>query len=264
MNRSIMFFDTHCHIHMDVFGKEQNELVERMRLAQVCNAVVVATQTDEIKAVSNLTAQYPELYGAFAVSPQDEELADLSPNEIAEIVKRPKMVAVGETGLDYHYCHEPLDWQRNRFALHIEAAHIAKKPLIIHSREAADDTIRILTENRASECGFVLHCFCGNWDFARQALDLGGYLSFSGILTFKSAHDIQEVAQIAPLERILIETDSPYLAPVPLRGRRNEPSYVPHVAQFLANLKNLSIEEIATITTSNANRFFGINPCENS
>ena len=253
-----MFFDTHCHIHMDVFGNEQPTLIERMRLAQVTNAVVVATQPDEIEAVKKLTAQYRELYGAFAVSPQDEELKDLSPQEIAKIVSDDKMVAVGETGLDYHYCHEPLNWQRNRFALHVSAAHIAKKPLIIHSREASDDTISILRENNASECGFVLHCFCGDWAFASRALDMGGYLSFSGILTFKSAKDIQEVAKKAPLDRIFIETDSPYLAPVPLRGRRNEPSYIPYVAHFLANLRGLSIEEVAKITSGNAARFFGI------
>ncbi len=253
-----MFFDTHCHIHMPDFGNEQADIVDRMRRASVTRAVVVATQESEIEPVRKLTGLYDELFCAFAVSPQDQELPELSAEDIARIVSQPKMVAVGETGLDYHYCHEPLDWQRERFATHIQAARIAGKPLIIHSREAAEDTIRILKQNRAEQAGFVLHCFCGDWDFAAKALDLGGYLSFSGIVTFKSARDIQEVARRAPSDRIFIETDSPYLAPVPLRGKRNEPSYVPYVAQFLADLRHVSVQELARCTMDNANRFFGI------
>ncbi len=253
-----MFFDTHCHIHMDNFHDEQDAIVRHMRQAQVTRAVVVATELDEVPAVQSLCDQYPELYGAFAVSPQNEELPDLTAQAIANVVSAPKMVAVGETGLDYHYCFEPLDWQRKRFSTHIEAAHIAKKPLIIHSRDAADDTIAILKENHADQVGFELHCFCGNWNFAKKALDLGGFLSFSGILTFKSAQEIQEVARKAPLDRIFIETDSPYLAPVPLRGKRNEPAFVPHVAQFLADLKGLRVEDLARVTMDNANQFFGI------
>lgn len=251
-----MFFDTHCHIHMDRFEGEDAALIERMRAAQVNRAVVVATEVDEIARVQVLMDRYPELYGAFALSPQDEELADLSAAEIARLVSDDRWVAVGETGIDYHYCEEPLDWARNRFATHIEAAHLAKKPLIIHSRDAADDTIAILRENRADEVGFVLHCFCGDWDFAKRALDLGAYLSFSGIVTFKNAKDQQEVARLAPADRILIETDSPYLAPIPLRGKRNEPSYVPHVAKFLAGLRGMTLEVLAQLTTENACRFF--------
>ena len=253
-----MFFDTHCHIHMDNFHGEQDAIVRHMRQAQVTRAVVVATELDEVPAVQALCHQYPELYGAFAVSPQNEELPDMTAHTIANIVSDAKMVAVGETGLDYHYCFEPLDWQRKRFATHIEAAHIANKPLIIHSRDAADDTIAILKENHADEVGFELHCFCGDWDFAKKALDFGGFLSFSGILTFKSAQEIQEVARKAPLDRIFIETDSPYLAPVPLRGKRNEPAFVPHVAQFLADLKGIRVEDLARVTMDNANQFFGI------
>ncbi len=254
-----MFFDTHCHIHMDRFEGEDAALIERMRAAQVNRAVVVATEVDEIARVQVLMDRYPELYGAFALSPQDEELADLSAAEIARLVSDDRWVAVGETGIDYHYCEEPLDWARNRFATHIEAAHLAKKPLIIHSRDAADDTIAILRENRADEVGFVLHCFCGDWDFAKRALDLGAYLCFSGIVTFKNAKDQQEVARLAPADRILIETDSPYLAPIPLRGKRNEPSYVPHVANFLAGLRAMSVDEVAQLTTENACRFFRLN-----
>ena len=251
-----MFFDTHCHIHMKRFEGEDAALIERMRQARVTRAVVVATDVDEIAQVQALLDHYPELYGAFALSPQDEELVDLTPETIAQHVSGDRWVAVGETGIDYHYCQEPLDWARNRFATHIAAARLAKKPLIIHSREAADDTIAILRENGAEETGFVLHCFCGDWDFARRALDMGAYLSFSGIVTFKNALDQQDVARRAPMDRILIETDSPYLAPIPLRGKRNEPSYVPHVANFLAGLRGMTIEEIAQETTANAMRFF--------
>jgi TatD DNase family protein len=251
-----MFFDTHCHIHMKRFEGKDAALIERMRQARVTRAVVVATDVDEIAQVQALLDRYPELYGAFALSPQDEELVDLTPETIAQHVSGDRWVAVGETGIDYHYCEEPLDWARNRFATHIAAARLAKKPLIIHSREAADDTIAILRENGAEETGFVLHCFCGDWDFARRALDMGAYLSFSGIVTFKNALDQQDVARRAPMDRILIETDSPYLAPIPLRGKRNEPSYVPHVANFLAGLRGMTIEEVAQETTANAMRFF--------
>jgi TatD DNase family protein len=251
-----MFFDTHCHIHMKRFEGEDAALIERMHQARVTRAVVVATDVDEIAQVQALLDRYPELYGAFALSPQDEELVDLTPETIAQHVSGDRWVAVGETGIDYHYCEEPLDWARNRFATHIAAARLAKKPLIIHSREAADDTIAILRENGAEETGFVLHCFCGDWDFARRALDMGAYLSFSGIVTFKNALDQQDVARRAPMDRILIETDSPYLAPIPLRGKRNEPSYVPHVANFLADLRGMTIEEVAQETTANAMRFF--------
>ena len=251
-----MFFDTHCHIHMKRFEGEDAALIARMRAANVTHAVVVATEVDEIAQVQALLDCYPELYGAFALSPQDEELVDLTPEAIAQYVAGERWVAEGETGIDYHYCQEPLDWARNRFATHIAAARLAKKPLIIHSREAADDTIAILRENGAEETGFVLHCFCGDWDFARRALDMGAYLSFSGIVTFKNALDQQDVARRAPMDRILIETDSPYLAPIPLRGKRNEPSYVPHVAKFLADLRGMTIEEVAQETTANAMRFF--------
>ena len=252
-----MFFDTHCHIHMPRFGTEQPELIDRMKRNRVEAAVVVATEEAEIAPVKALCDAYPEvLAGAFAVSPQDNELPDLTAQDIADRILTNDFVAVGETGLDYHYCKEPLDWQRNRFATHIESAHLCERPLIIHTREADDDTIAILKEGNASDVGFVLHCFCGNWEFAKRALDLGGYLSFSGIVTFKNAADSQMAALKAPLDRIFIETDSPYLAPVPLRGKRNEPSYVPHVAQFLANLKGLSLEEIAQVTTRNARQFF--------
>lgn len=251
-----MFFDTHCHIHMKHFAGEDAALIERMRAAQVSRAVVVATEVDEIAQVQALLDRYPELYGAFALSPQDEELMDLTPEAIAQYVQADRWVAVGETGIDYHYCKEPLDWARRRFATHIAAARLAKKPLIIHSREATDDTIAILRENGADEVGFVLHCFCGDWDFARRALDMGAHLSFSGIVTFKSATDQQEVARRAPMDRILIETDSPYLAPVPLRGKRNEPSFVPHVANYLAQLRGMTVEEVAQQTTQNALRFF--------
>lgn len=243
---------------MPQFDTDRRAVLERMREANVTQAVIVATEESEIDAVEALAKDQEGLFTAFAVSPQDETLPELTAEEIAQRMLKPKMVAVGETGLDYHYCHEPLNWQRKRFGTHIDAAKIARKPLIIHSREAQDDTIAILKAHGARDCGFVLHCFCGNWDFARQALELGGYLSFSGIVTFRSAQDIQEVAQKAPEDRIFIETDSPYLAPVPLRGKRNEPSFVPYVAQFLANLRHTTAENIAQVTMQNANRFFGI------
>lgn len=243
---------------MHQFDADRSEVIERMKASQITRAVVVATEEAEIAPVLELTRLHDGLFASFAVSPQDESLRELRAEEIARLVSDSKMVAVGETGLDYHYCHEPLDWQRDRFATHIHAANLANKPLIIHSREAQNDTIDILKANQADACGFVLHCFCGDWDFAKQALDLGGYISFSGIVTFRNAQTIQEVARKAPLDRIFIETDSPYLAPIPLRGKRNEPSFVPHVAQFLADLRGVRLEDFASVTMRNANRFFGL------
>lgn len=243
---------------MPDFQGEHEHIIERMRQAQVSRAVVVATEFDEVAQVQSLLDQFPQLYGAFALSPQDESLKDMSESAIAQLVQDSRWVAVGETGLDYHYCQEPLNWARDRFACHIQAAKLAQKPLIIHSREAADDTLDILRNSGADEVGFVLHCFCGDWNFAKRALDLGGMLSFSGIVTFKNAQDQQEVAAKAPADRIFIETDSPYLAPVPMRRHRNEPAFVPYVAEQLAHLRNTDIQEIARLTHDNACRFFHI------
>jgi TatD DNase family protein len=167
------------------------------------------------------------------------------------------VVAIGETGLDYFRSEGDLDWQRDRFRVHIEASKQTKKPLIIHTRDAREDTIKIMQEEHAEDAGGVMHCFAEDWETARRSLDLGFYISFSGIVTFKNAESLRDVAMRVPLDRMLIETDSPYLAPVPFRGKSNEPAYVLHVAEKIAELRDLSLEEVASITTENYQRLFG-------
>lgn len=171
---------------------------------------------------------------------------------------QPEVVAIGETGLDYYRVPgDELDWQRERFRVHIRAAREAKKPLIIHTRAAAQDTIRLLREERADEAGGVMHCFTEDWDIARQALDIGFYISMSGIVSFKNATIVHDVARRVPADRLLIETDSPYLAPVPYRGKTNQPGWVAHVAEAVARLRQIPVEEVGRITTENYDRLFG-------
>jgi TatD DNase family protein len=168
----------------------------------------------------------------------------------------PKVIAIGETGLDYYRSTGELDWQRERFRVHVRAALVARKPLIIHSRDARRDVIAILREERADQVGGIMHCFVDDWDSARSAMDLGFYISFSGIVTFKNATELQDVARQVPLDRLLVETDAPYLAPVPMRGRQNQPAFVRHTAEFIAGLRGLSLEEIALATTANFLKLF--------
>ena len=190
--------------------------------------------------------------------PDYTETPEPTVEQLVELARHPKVVAIGETGLDYYRLAEPLEWQRDRFRVHIRAARACGKPLIIHTRAAAEDTIRIMREEGADQAGGVMHCFTESLEVARAAMDLGFHISFSGIVTFKNARDLHAVAQAVPLDRMLIETDAPYLAPVPHRGRRNEPSFVPHVAARLAELHGVAVERVAEQTSANFFRLFKV------
>ncbi len=252
------FFDTHCHLQMKAFEGALEGVFADMRANDVGYALCVATEVFEIEPVKEIIHAFPGIYGTFALSPQDEDLPELTENEIAKMIADNHFVAVGETGLDFYYFKNRPTWQKERFMTHIKAAKLAGVPFAIHCRDAFEDTLSILKSEAAYGVPFVMHSFAGDAALARQFLDLGGYLSFSGMLTFKNAGSIAEAARIAPLDRILIETDSPYLAPIPHRGERNSPAFVPFVAAKIADLKGLDLATIRNQTTDNAKKLFAI------
>ncbi len=249
--------DSHCHINFDELHKRLPELLENAKANDVAHMLCVSVNLEDFPEVKSLADQYPHIFASVGVHPCYRDVKDPTVDELVEIGKESNIVAIGETGLDYFRVEDQdMNWQRDRFVRHIEAAKIVNKPLIIHTRNAADDTMRILKEQGADQCKGVMHCFAEDWDTAQKALDLGFYISFSGIVTFKSATNVQEVARKCPLDRVLVETDAPYLAPVPLRGKTNEPAYVRHTAQFVADLKGVSLEALANQTTNNFFRLF--------
>jgi TatD DNase family protein len=201
---------------------------------------------------------HPNLYATVGVHPDYEDTPEPTVADLVVLAARPKVVAIGETGLDYYRLHGDLGWQRRRFRVHVAAAREAARPLVVHTRAAAEDTLAIMREEGARDAGGVMHCFTETWEIARAALDLGFHISFSGIVTFRNAQDLKDVARRVPLDRMLIETDAPYLAPVPFRGKRNQPAYVPHVAAEIARLRGLPQEAVAEATTSNFFRLFRI------
>ncbi|OGT25196.1 MAG: deoxyribonuclease [Gammaproteobacteria bacterium RIFCSPLOWO2_02_FULL_42_14] len=253
-----MLVDSHCHLYMldlssydnnfDRFITETKKTVEKM--------LCVAVDMDTAKKCISIAEQYDDIYASVGSHPSEKAEDDLSMEAIVSLSQHPKVIAIGETGLDYHYNHAHLDVMRERFRLHIRAAHCAKKPLIIHSRAAQKDTIDIMREENARDVRGVMHCFTESLEMAREAVDLNFYISFSGIITFKNAADLVEVVKALPLEKILIETDAPYLAPVPFRGKQNEPRYVQYVAQKIAEIKKMDVETVALQTTKNFNALF--------
>lgn len=248
--------DSHCHIHFEPLAEDIPGLIARAAENDVQEMLCVTVTLEEFPDVLALAEHHPNIYASVGVHPNVTDGEDPSVERLVELGQHDEVVAIGETGLDYFRSEGDLNWQRERFERHIEAARQLDKPLIIHTREAAQDTLAILKAEHAEAPGGVIHCFTEDWDFARQALDLNFYISFSGILTFKSAQQIQDAAKKVPLERILVETDSPYLAPVPFRGKTNQPAYTRHVAEFLATLRGISVEEVAAITTDNFYRLF--------
>lgn len=217
----------------------------------VGHALCVSVTLDKFPEVLALAEEYDNFYASVGVHPDYEDIAEPSIDELFSLANHPKVIAIGETGLDYFRLTGDLEWQRERFRTHIRAAILAKKPLIIHTRSAADDTLRIMQEEGAAQVGGVMHCFTESLEVALQAISMGFYISFSGIVTFKNALALKQVAQKIPLDKILVETDSPYLAPVPFRGKINQPAYVKFVAQEVANLRGISIEAITEATTNN-------------
>ena len=221
---------------------------------QVSYALAVSVSRETADEVLSLAEQYSHIFASVGIHPSEEDAAEFSFDELVQRSQHPRVVAIGETGLDYHWCQGDLAWQHNRFRTHIQAAKAAGVPLIIHTREAPFDTLRILQEEKADNG--VIHCFSEDISFAKAALDLGFYISFSGIVTFKNAKEVQAACQFVPDDRILVETDAPYLAPTPHRGKLNQPAYTRHTAEFVAQLRGTDFEQLAQITTDNFFRLF--------
>ena len=255
-----MFVDSHCHINFPDFADDSDEIVARMATANVTHAMCISVTYPEWPSVVALAERHANIYATAGVHPDYEDIEEPTVASLLERAQHPKVQAIGETGLDYYRLKGDLEWQRERFRTHIRAARECAKPLVIHTRSASEDTLRIMREERAGEVGGVMHCFTETWDVASAAIDMGFHISFSGIVSFKTAADLREVAKKVPLERMLIETDSPYLAPVPFRGRRNEPSYVPHVAAAIATVRETDVETIGRVTGQNFFSLFRVTP----
>lgn len=257
-----MYIDSHCHINFPELAARMPELLARMAENGVSHALCVSVDLPDFPQVLALAEQYPHIYASVGVHPDYEDTPEPSVEQLVELADHPKVIAIGETGLDYFRLSGDLEWQRERFRTHIRASRITRKPLIIHTRSASADTIRILREEGAGVAdggvAGVMHCFTESLEVAEAAIEMGFYISFSGIVTFKSAKELQAVALALPLDRILIETDSPYLAPVPHRGKMNEPGFVAHVGQYLAQLKGLPVEQVAQQTTDNFFKLFNV------
>ena len=246
-----MYVDSHCHLAFPELAGDIDGVLARMSAAGVDRALSVCTRLDEFEQIHALAVRDERIYASVGVHPDSTDCAEPTVGHLVQLAGRPRVIAIGETGLDYYRLSEPLDWQRERFRVHIRAARESGRPLIIHTRAAAEDTLRIMREERAGEAGGVMHCFTESLEVAQAAIDMGFFISFSGIVTFKSARELQAVARALPLDRLLIETDAPYLAPVPFRGRTNEPALVPHVARMLAELHGCSAEVVALATLDN-------------
>lgn len=253
-----MFADSHCHLNFPELIADLSGNLARMRDNDVAYALCVGVNLEDFPQVLALAEQHDNLYASVGVHPDYEGVEDPDVARLVQLAALPRVVAIGETGLDYFRLTGDLEWQRQRFRTHIRAAREIGKPLIIHTREAAADTLRIMAEERAQEVGGVMHCFTETQAVAQAALDMGFHISFSGIVTFKNAVALKDVARNVPLERMLIETDAPYLAPVPHRGRLNQPAYVRHVAEEIARLRDISLAEVEAATTQNFCRLFGI------
>ncbi len=265
-----MFVDSHCHLNFEKLAHRLPEILETMRANQVTHALCVSVDLDSFPQVLALAQDHAHLFASVGVHPDGEYTggASCEPSieewveRLVSLAQHPKVVAIGETGLDYYRLEgrpiEDMEWQRTRFRAHIRAAKIVQKPLIIHTRCAAQDTLRLMEEEGAQEIGGVMHCFTESWEMAQAAMALNFYISLSGIVTFKNAQDVQELAQRIPLERLLIETDSPYLAPVPYRGKLNEPGFVIYVARAIAALRGVEEAKIAEVTSENFFKLFAI------
>ena len=262
---SPMFTDSHCHLSFPELKTQLPQIRQAMADAQVDRALCICTTLEEFEEVHALATTYDNFWCSVGVHPDNEDVLEPDVEGLVLRAGRPKVVGIGETGLDYFRLGErtvhDMEWQRERFRVHIRAARQIGKPLIIHTRSASSDTLAILKEEgegaqSESRAGGVFHCFTETEAVARAALDLGFYISFSGILTFKTAADLREVAKFIPIDRILIETDSPYLAPVPYRGKTNNPSYVPYVAKLIAEIRQQSLETIASATSLNFEQLF--------
>lgn len=251
-----MYIDSHCHIDFPDLAGKLPEVFSLMAENQVSHALCISVELEKFPQVLTLAETHPNVYASVGVHPDHEDCTEPTVEQLVALADHPKVVAIGETGLDYFRLTGDLEWQRERFRIHIRAARASGKPLVIHTRSAAVDTLRLMREERAGEAGGVMHCFTESLAVAEAAIELGFYISFSGIVTFKNAVALREVAAVIPLERMLIETDSPYLAPVPHRGRTNQPGYVKHVAEEIGRVRGIDPEAVGKITTENFFRLF--------
>lgn len=257
-----MYIDSHCHINFPELAARMPEILANMEANKVTHALCVSVDLPDFPQVLALAEQYPHIFASVGVHPDYVDTPEPTVEQLVQLSDHPKIVAIGETGLDYFRLTGDLEWQRERFRTHIKASRITRKPLIIHTRASSLDTLRIMQEEGAGTdaggVGGVMHCFTESLEVARAAIAMGFYISFSGIVTFKSAKALQAVALEVPLERMLIETDSPYLAPVPQRGKTNEPGFVCHVAAYLAQLKGVALEQVAQQTSDNFCTLFDV------
>jgi TatD DNase family protein len=252
-----MSIDSHCHLNL--LAEEEGGVsaaVEEAKQNSVDHMLCIAIDKASCTEVIDLTKQFDCTSASVGIHPNVDQNENFTLDELMTLAQTDKVVAIGETGLDYFRSEGDLAWQRDRFEIHIEAGKQLKKPLIIHTREAREDTMSMLESLDAEQAGGIIHCFTEDWATAKRALDIGFYISLSGIVTFKNAKDLQDVAKKLPLDRILIETDSPYLAPVPKRGKVNRPAYVKHVAEFIAELRGDTVDNIARTTTHNFHTLF--------
>ncbi len=256
-----MFIDSHCHldrIDLEPYQNDFSLFMQEAKNSQIDHMLCIAIDLESYPAMLDLVGDYPEISLSVGVHPNVKDGHNPSVDELIKLASNSKVIAVGETGLDYFRSEGDLDWQHQRFRNHIKAAKAVNKPLIIHTREAGHDSLDVLADEGADQVGGIIHCFTEDWEYAKKALDIGFYISFSGIVTFKNAQAIKDVAKKVPADRFLIETDSPYLAPVPFRGKSNYPTYVRYVAEHIAELRETSVENIAQLSTDNFNKLFNI------
>ncbi|WP_300318846.1 TatD family hydrolase [Accumulibacter sp.] len=251
-----MLVDSHCHIDFPELSAKIGQLIELMHANEVACAVCIGVTLEDLPRVLALAEAWRPILASVGVHPEATGVREPTAAELVELASHPRVIAIGETGLDYYWHKDAPEWQRERFRTHIRAACETKKPLVIHTREAAADTLRLMREEGAAVAGGVMHCFTETWQVAEAALEQGFYISMSGIVSFKKALTVREVAQRVPLDRLLVETDSPYLAPVPHRGKTNQPGYVKHVAEEIARLRGLTYQQVVDATTNNFFRLF--------
>ena len=252
-----MLVDSHCHLDFPELKGDLAGVLSRMGDNGVGHALTISTTLETFPAVRRVAHAHPNVWCSAGVHPDEQrDGREVGEDELVDMAGDARVVAIGETGLDYYRVEGDTEWQRERFRRHIRAARRTKKPLVIHTRNAAEDTLRVMREEGAEEVGGVMHCFTETWEVAQAAMAQGFHISFSGIVTFKNAAALKDVAQRVPLDRMLVETDSPYLAPVPHRGQTNQPAYVRHVAEEIARLRGIAFEDVAAATTANFFRLF--------
>jgi len=251
-----MLVDSHCHLDFPDLAADLPRILELMRDNGVGCAMCIGVNLENLPRILALADEYPHIFASVGVHPESTDVREPGVADLVKLAAHPKVIAIGETGLDYYWHKDAPEWQRERFRTHIRAARESGKPLVIHTRDAAADTLRLMQEERAGEVGGIMHCFTETWDVAEAALAQGFHFSRWGIVTFKTALQIRDVAKRVPLARLLVETDSPYLAPAPYRGKTNQPGYVKHVAEEIARLREIPYEEVVAATTANFFRLF--------